>query len=186
MRDQLWNPTAFSESREFPEREIVCILCALVYAHNWNDARLILDQQQAVLLTPSTLAELHNIIDVLRKAGQAADADNWDQYPRLLEETANSGIDSAWKHFMQDQNAAFEALVELTTAYPTDEIRHVLIGRKDALLTPAALVMLRDNIGSQWDAGNTTLARRFEALLQLLDDARVFNIAIAWNRFCNS
>jgi len=86
---------------------------------------------------------------------------------------------------LKEQEAAFAALVELTTANPTDEIRHVLIGRKDALLTPAALVMLRDNISSQWDAGNTTLARRFEALLHLLEDARVFNIAIAWNRFCN-
>jgi len=55
----------------------------------------LLEQQQVVLLTRSTLTALYTIIAVLRKEGKSADTDNWEQYPRLLEEAISRGIDNA-------------------------------------------------------------------------------------------
>ena len=79
--------------------EIVQALAALVYASDWSKTYRVLERQQGLLLLDRALEWLNFTINELYLEGDVEDAQNWEQYERLLIDARLFGVQLAWESF---------------------------------------------------------------------------------------
>lgn len=155
----------------------------LANAATWDDTYRVLIEEQAILLSDRASTLLRILIETSLENYENADADNWQQYLTLLEDAGTNGIEGAWKRFTEAQNTTIDALEMLSNAATYDAQHIVLDHHSAALLSGTARVILRGSISKQRSEEHFQMAEHLEQILQLLEDAQVYSLEHAWQKY---
>lgn len=173
----------FPENNETSDSMLVNALEAFACAETLDETWGVLEERQAILLSPDTLLVIQMMMSDMFANGKSADAKNWRQYLHVLENARNAGIQEAWRTFITQQSNAAQALGALTTASTAGELHQTIMTHQGTLLSDAAYVMLDNTIQRQRAFAPPEAVEYWLQLLDFLDDAQTLGIVAAWAIF---